>query len=131
MAQGFLRRIWRRYSKLGRGKKKKQKWRRPKGRDNKMREKRRGYPKTVSIGYGNEKKFRGKIENKIPLRVFNVKDLEKAKPENIILLGKIGKKKKIEIIEKAKEKKIEIYKINTKKFLKKNKKEKAKMENKK
>jgi len=35
----FLRRTWSRYSKLGRKRKKKQKWRKPTGRDNKMREK--------------------------------------------------------------------------------------------
>ena len=57
----FLRRIWKRYSKLGRKRKKEQKWRRPKGRDNKMREKRRGYPITVRIGYRGEKKERGKV----------------------------------------------------------------------
>ncbi len=39
----FLRRNWNKYKRIGKGNKKKQKWRKPRGRDNKMREKRRGY----------------------------------------------------------------------------------------
>jgi len=45
----FLRRLTNRYLKLGKKRKKKQKWRKPKGRHNKMREKERGYPAVVSI----------------------------------------------------------------------------------
>ena len=66
----FLRRTSNRYSKLGRKRKKKQVWRKPKGRDNKMREKRRGYPAVVSIGYKKGK-------HKTQIIINNVKDLEK------------------------------------------------------
>ena len=52
----FLRRTWSRYSKLGKQRKKKQIWKAPKGRDNKMREKRKGYPAVVSIGYKKPQK---------------------------------------------------------------------------
>jgi large subunit ribosomal protein L32e len=131
MAKKFLRRIWMRYSKLGKGKKKKQKWRKPKGRDNKMREKRRGYPKTVSIGYGNNKKTKGKIENKKPIIIYNVEDIAKIKPENIAIIGRIGKRKKAEIVKIAEERKIKIYNLNIKKFLKKQIKAKKSKENKK
>jgi large subunit ribosomal protein L32e len=114
MPKKFLRRSVDRYSKLGLRRKKKQKWRRPTGRDNKMREKRRGYPAVVSIGYkkseGTRKKF---------LIIRNPKDLEKIKKNEIIIIGNVGKKKKIEIANKAKEKKIEISNMNIKKFLKK------------
>jgi len=126
----FLRRTWNRYSKLGRRKKKKQVWRNPKGRDNKMREKRKGYPSVVSIGYRKEKKLRGEIEKKQPIIVKNIKDLEKLKANQIIIIGKVGKKKKIEIVKKANEKKLEIYKMNLQSFLKKVK-EKKKPEEKK
>jgi len=112
MAKKFLRRDSVRYSKLG--KKKKQKWKKPAGRDNKMREKRRGYPKVVSIGYKKEKKLR-----KSAVIVKNVKDLETMKKDNIIIIGKVGKKKKIEIAKKAKELKIKIRNLNVEKFLKK------------
>jgi len=116
----FVRRIWNRYSKLGKRRKKKQVWRRPTGRDNKMREKRKGYPAIVSVGYQTEKKEKGKIQGKMPIVVNQLKDLEKVEKNNIIVLGKIGKKKKIEISKKAKEKGMEIYNLNVKRFLKKN-----------
>jgi len=57
MAIKFLRRVWKRHSKLGRGRKKKQVWRKPTGRDNKMRERKKGHPSVVSIGYRSEKKI--------------------------------------------------------------------------
>ncbi len=124
----FLRRTSVRLSKLGRKRKKKQVWRRPTGRDNKMREQRRGKPAIVSIGYSTDKKERGKINGKKPLFIKSIKELEKAGKENIVILGKIGRKKKIEIVKKAKEMNIEIANLNIKRFLKKNEK---KQENKK
>jgi len=109
----FLRRTWRRYAKLGKGVKKNQKWRRPTGRDNKMREKRKGRPAVVSVGYINNKKDKKEI-----ILVKTLKELEKVK-EGTIILGKIGNKKKIEIAKKAKEKGIKISNLNVEKFLKK------------
>ena len=91
----FLRRTWDRYSKLGRKRKKKQKWRNPKGRDNKMRERRRDYPKVVSIGYK-------KPINKKLILIKNASELEKIKGKEV-MVGKVGKKKKIEIAKKAEE----------------------------
>tara|TARA_Y100000310_G_scaffold167546_2_gene167367 strand:+ start:9695 stop:10063 length:369 start_codon:yes stop_codon:yes gene_type:complete len=110
MMKKFLRRVWSRYSKLGKNRKKKQKWRKPTGRDNKMREQRKGYPKTVSIGYKNPVK-------KKPVLVKNISELEKLKDREIII-GSVGKKKKIEIAKKAKEMKISIQNLNVEKFLK-------------
>lgn len=116
----FLRRIWKRYSKLGRKRKKKQIWRKPKGRDNKMREKRKGYPSIVSIGYRTKKTERGKINNQNTIKINNLKELEKIK-EKHILIGRVGKKKRLEIIKKAQEKGIKIHNLNVKKLLKKGK----------
>jgi large subunit ribosomal protein L32e len=116
----FLRRDSGRYLRLGR--KKKQTWRKPKGRDNKMREKRKGYPAVVSIGYSNEKKIRGKILGKESVIINNVKDLGKIKENQIIIIGKIGQKKRLEIAKIANEKKIEIYNLNVKKLIKKSEK---------
>ena len=130
----FLRRTWNKYSKLGKGRKKKQVWRRPTGRDNKMREKRRGYSSVVSIGYRGEKDKREKLKEKKAVIVKNTKDLEKIKENEIIIVGSVGKKKKMEIAKKAKEMKIEIYNMNPEKFLKVNekvKKEENKLEEKK
>jgi large subunit ribosomal protein L32e len=113
MAIKFLRRTWNKYSKLGRKRKKKQVWRKPTGRDNKMREKQKGKPPIVSIGYGSANKKRVFV-------VQNFSDLLNIPKEKIIVLGKIGKKKKIEICKKAKEKGIEFSNVNIKKYLKKN-----------
>lgn len=111
MIKKFLRRSSDRYSKLGKRKKKKQIWRKPKGRDNKMREKRRGYPAVVKIGYKNE-------GHKTQIVIRNLKDLEKVKNQDLVIVGKVGKKKKIEIVKKAKEKGIKLN-LNIEKFLEK------------
>ncbi|HPD81705.1 MAG TPA: eL32 family ribosomal protein [Candidatus Pacearchaeota archaeon] len=116
----FLRRTSVRLSKLGKRRKKKQVWRKPTGRDNKMREQRRGKPAVVSIGYSTNKEIKGKIKGKNPVFIKNLKELEKIDKQSIILLGNIGKKKKIEIVKKANELKLEIANLNVKKFLKKN-----------
>ena len=115
----FLRRIWGRYSKLGRKRKSKQVWRRPTGRDNKMRERRKGYPARVSIGYKQKTKMREKIEEKTPKVVYNLNDLKKADKDDLLILGKVGAKKKIEMMKMAKEMKIKFHKINLDKSLKK------------
>lgn len=114
----FQRRTGSRFSKLGKGRKKLQKWRKPTGRDNKMREKRKGYPKVVQVGYKQDVKVRGEIEEKKPVMIMNVKSLDKIKENEIGIIGKVGNKKKIEIAKVVKEKKIEIHNLNTKKFLK-------------
>jgi len=110
----FLRRSWRMYSKLGKRRKSKQVWRKPKGRDNKMREKRKGRSPVVSIGY---KTKRG--ERKV-IVVNTLKDLEMAKKYEVVHMGRVGKKKKLEILKKAKENKINFSNFNAGRFLKKN-----------
>lgn len=128
----FLRRKVHAYSKLGKGRKKKQVWRKPTGRDNKMREKRKGRPTVVSLGYRSEKNSRNTLKNKKPLIIMNPSDLKKVSKDNIAIIGSIGKKKKLEIAQKAKEMKIQIYNMNPDKFIEKNKKpEKKKTETKK
>ncbi len=102
----FIRRDWFRFGKFKR--KKKQKWRRPTGRDNKMREKRKGYPAVVSIGYKKQNR-------RIQRVIFNLKDLDRIKKDEIVVLGKVGKKKREEILKKAKEKNISISNIKRKK----------------
>ena len=121
----FLRRTWSRYPKLGKGRRKKQKWRKPKGRDNKMREKRNGYPVVVSIGYKKNTDERSDIKI-----VSNLNDLNNLSKDDIIIMGKIGKKKKIEVLKKAMEMKIHIQNLNAKKFLKKLEKTKIEEKNK-
>lgn len=119
----FVRRNTTKYLRLGKKRKRTQKWQRPRGRDNKMRLGFKGYPKTVSIGYAKDKKIRGKIENKTPITVRNVKDLMKIKDNNIALIGRVGKRKKLEIIRVAKEKNIKVSNVNAEKLLKESKRE--------
>ena len=93
MPKKFIRRDSVRYSKIGKGRRKLQKWRKPKGRDNKMRLKRKSYPKTVSIGYGKPKKKNPQV------LIRNLNDLVSAdKNSEIIISKRIGAKKKIDII---------------------------------
>lgn len=125
MVKQFLRRSNDRYGKLGKGIKKNQKWRKPTGRDNKMREKRRGYAPVVSIGYRTEKNGRDTLKEKTPVYVYNVADLLKVKSDEIALIGKVGNKKKEEIAKVAKEKKIAVFNLNANKFLKNVEKQKA------
>ncbi len=98
----FLRGKWRTYSKLGNRRKNKQKYRKAKGRDTKVREKKKGNPKRVEVGYKKQKKI-SEIK-----RVHNLQDLLILNKGEKIILGRLGQKKKLKIIEKAKEKNIKI-----------------------
>lgn len=123
MASKFLRRVWFRYSKLGKGRKKLQKWRRPTGRDNKMREKRKGYSSIVSIGYRKSNVL--KNENKI-IVVSKISELDNLKKGESVVLGHMGTKKKIQAAKIAKERGIKIQNLNIKKTMKKEKKNEPK-----
>ena len=94
------------YKKLG-GTKKKLRWRRPKGRHNKIREKIRGKVKMPAIGM---KKPR--VERKEVL-VRNLRDIEKVKKSEPVLIARVGKRKRKLIQEKAKEKGLKILNIKT------------------
>lgn len=108
----FLRRMVHRHSKLGAGRKKKQVWRKPTGRHNKMRLQRKGVPANVKIGYKNDKPEK-------PIVVYTLNDLNKLNSPKEIIVGKVGLKKKLEIMKKAKEMKIKVTNLNEKKILKK------------
>jgi large subunit ribosomal protein L32e len=107
MSKKFLRRLAKRHSKLGKGRKKKQKWRKPKGRDNKMREEKKGKPAVVKVGYRTPKKDRGKINGKEVKRVENIKQAEELE-KGVAIIASIGSKKRKKIEEILKKKKIEI-----------------------
>ena len=84
----------------------KESWRRPRGIDSKMRLKKKGKPPLVSIGYRNPKLVRGLHPTGFKeVIVYNVKDLEKVDPdrEAVRIAGSVGRRKRIEIIEKADE----------------------------
>jgi len=84
----FLRTGTRRYKKLGR--KKLQRWRKARGRDNKIREKRAGRSRRVEIGYRTKKSERDKIGGKKPVFVRNIKEAEEVTKGDIVIIAKIG-----------------------------------------
>ena len=126
MAKKFLRSNSKNYKRLGR--KNKLTWRKPRGRDNKLREKIRGKLRKVSIGFRTEKKGRGKIQDKIVVVVGNLKQASEVKKEDLVMIKKIGNKKRIEVEKKIKELGGKI--LNKKKLKVKEKKEKKSEEKK-
>lgn len=81
-------------------------WRRPKGKDNKMRRQVSGVPPLVKVGYRGPKISRGLHPSGYTDNlVFNGKDLMKLDPKNdAARIGHaVGKRKRIEIIAKASE----------------------------
>ncbi|MHA1450086.1 MAG: 50S ribosomal protein L32e [Candidatus Hodarchaeales archaeon] len=78
-------------------------WRHPIGIDNKMKEKNKGWPALVSVGYGTPANLRHKhASGREEVLVYNVNDLDLINPEDqVIRIGKIGRRKKKEIIDQA------------------------------
>lgn len=119
----FLRKDTFKKSKLGRKRKKKQKWKRPRGRHSKLREKRTGHMIQPSIGWRSPKEIRGFVQELRPKMIFNVQELNNLKEEEIAVIGKVGKKKKMEIVQEAIAKNIKLLNVNAKKFMEQVKKE--------
>ncbi len=81
-------------------------WRRPRGLQNKVRRKKKGRPKMPTIGWSAPKKLRGKHPSGLEeILVRNIEDLEKIDPNKQAarIASTVGKKKRIEIMKKAKE----------------------------
>jgi len=126
----FLRRNTGEYLKLGSKRKKLRKWSKPKGRDNKMRLKMKGYPRNVELGYKGNSNDRGKISGKETILINNISDINKIGKNNIALIGRLGKKKKLEVAKISIDKKIEFVNFNPHKYLKLNLKKTEKIEDK-
>lgn len=105
----FIRTDVSRFSKLGKNRKKLQKWRRAAGRHNKIRKKRFGYPVKPEVGYKTAKVESGLVNGKVPILVKNMQDIENAGSNSILIISRtLGAKKKMEILKKANERKLEI-----------------------
>src|SRR3989344_5482550 len=105
MTPKFVRQDYMRHLKLGKNRKKLQKWRKAKGRHSKMRKKRKGYPISPSIGYKSQKVMERVLINNMN----DLKHLTKKVP--VIIASRLGAKKKMEIIKKAQEMNIKILNI--------------------
>lgn len=79
-------------------------WRKPKGIDNKMRQERKGWPKSVKIGYASPKAVRGLHPSGMEeVAVYNVGDLTIVDPETQVarIGGSVGGKKRSAIVAEA------------------------------
>ncbi|BBL45800.1 50S ribosomal protein L32e [Nanobdella aerobiophila] len=89
-------------------------WRRPRGIHSKVRRRLKGRHKMVEVGYGSPKVVRNLLPNgKMGRLVYNTMDLEKIDKdrESAIIARTVGKKKRQEIINRAKELNIEVFNI--------------------
>jgi len=87
-------------------------WRKPKGIDNHQRKQKKGWPRIVRAGFGGPKIARGLHPSGYTDNlVHNLKDLEKLDPktDGIRFAHGLGKKKRLTIIAKAKEKSFKIF----------------------
>lgn len=116
--QKFMRTDFRKYSKLGVRRKKKQKYRRAKGIDNKIRLKMKGHLRNVSVGFRSARRARGLINELKAVMIYNLKDLKKIGKGEIGVVAKVGNKKRKEILEHVIKHNVKLT-IDTKKALKK------------
>ena len=79
---------------------------------NKVRLKKKGHPHKVSIGYGTKKEFKNFYNSEFDYKLINnLNDLNNVDKKYIMISRKIGLKKKIEILKKAKELNLNVIKI--------------------
>lgn len=96
----FLRTLWWKFSKFENN----LRWVKPKGRDNKMRLKMKGYPPVVEVGYRTPKSIRGLHPSGLePVVVSSADELDRLDPGRhvIYIASTVGARKRIEILRRA------------------------------
>ena len=86
-------------------------WRKPKGKDNKMRKQVSGVPPLVKVGYKGPRESRGLHPSGYnDILIFNTKDLTKIDPkvDAVRIAHGVGNKKRIDIVTEASKLKIKI-----------------------
>ena len=104
----FWRKDWHRMSRIGRTRKKLRKWRYSYGGDCKVKLKERGYAQRPTIGWGGKKEEKGKVQGLKCIRIENMKQIEKLEKNVGVIIGKVGQKKREELMKKLQEKGIKI-----------------------
>jgi large subunit ribosomal protein L32e len=98
------------------------KWKRPRGIHSKMRENRKGHPKSARTGYGSPNEVKGLHKSGLMFTIINSPpELAKldAKKQGIVIGSQVGVRKKVEIVRKALEIKASILNMKEpEKFLK-------------
>ncbi len=99
----FLRVEWHKKIKLGSTVKKKRKWRAAKGIHNKIRLNNKGRSVRPRVGFGSDKRIKGKTNGLDAIHVVNLNDLKLVKKGQGIIIGRVGKKKREDIVKHADE----------------------------
>lgn len=89
-------------------------WRKPKGSDSKMRVRRRGYNRCVSVGWGSPAEVKGFSRQGLKIvNIANMADLSKVDPktECVVVLSTVGLKKRLLIFEEALKKGVKVANI--------------------
>lgn len=95
-------------------------WKRPKGLQSKMRERRKGNPKYIEPGYGSPAAVRGATaEGLFPVVVRNISDLGKVKDgEGVIISATVSVRNKVLIAKAAAERKLKLLNLNAEELAK-------------
>ena len=89
----------------------KQNWRKPRGLDNKMRQKVKGWPASPNVGYRGPRKSRNLHPSGFKeVQVFNLDNLANIDPkfEAIRISRRVGNRKRLEIVNRARERGIRV-----------------------
>ncbi len=99
----------------------KKRWVKPRGLHSKVRLKKAGHPKKVSVGYRAPKEVRGLSKEGLKVIIINnegeLSKVDKEK-EGIIISGKVGLRNKILLLKKAKENGINVLNLDVDEYLK-------------